>query len=566
MGLFCQCYKGNNFFAPLRKFMSGIAGIVGEIDDIEYRLAAMLRSQSHRGGNNKGFWVSSFVDSQLGLAHCGKTVSETEEDVRQPYVDETTWLVVAMEGEVYNYRELRNELSAHYTFVTDSSVEVISKAYHRWGKDFLLRLNGAFVVVIYDRDNDVLLLARDRFGVKPLYYATQRGCLFFASEVRSLFAAGVYRSVSPERWAGYMLYSSYGAPYSTFWEGVHQLPAGFWLQYNGYSLHERSWYNLQEDIAELVADYDERQMRELFIERLERSADSSMADVSSCGLRVAGRVESQALHIVASNGQHGWKIHTFTGEVGNITGRPLATPVWVTAAHAVGELEKMNTWVEEPFDGTETVVRTAMFRRAGRDGVRVVCSGVGLDVLWQDCWDATELSYNYISHHALFSPSFVALADRPDYLHHFTAESDNMRYLDLYYERIPHILRFFDRSAAESGVSVRLPFIDSRLIALSFALPMISRKSRRELFDGCMQQRYNRTLERRNASSMLPLWLGGGMKEWVGDALSDLRCSTAREWFEVSELDRMWTQFCDGTPLDVALLWKCISLHRQLCV
>ena len=191
MGLFCQCFKGNNFFAPLRKFMSGIAGIVGEIDDIEYRLAAMLRSQSHRGGDNKGFWVSSFVDSQLGLAHCGKTVSETEEDVRQPYVDEATWLVVAMEGEVYNYRELRNELSAHYTFVTDSSVEVISKAYHRWGKDFLLRLNGAFVVVIYDRDNDVLLLARDRFGVKPLYYATQRGSLFFASEVRSLFAAGV---------------------------------------------------------------------------------------------------------------------------------------------------------------------------------------------------------------------------------------------------------------------------------------------------------------------------------------------------------------------------------------
>ena len=291
-----------------------------------------------------------------------------------------------------------------------------------------------------------------------------------------------------------------------------------------------------------------------------------MSDVSSSGLRVGGRVETQALHVIASRGQQVWKVHTFTGDIDSADNTPLATPIWVTAAHAVEELERMNVWVEEPFDGAESLVRTAMFRRINRDGVRVVCSGIGLDVLWQDDWDMSEMHYNYLQQNSLFSPSFVALAERPDYLHRFADEADNLRYLDLYYERIPHILRFFDRSAAEAGVTLRAPFLDGRLVALSFALPMASHKPRKMLFDNCMERRYNCSIRRTATSSMLPLWMSGGMKEWMGDALSDLRNSSAREWFDVLELDRMWSQFCDGAPLDIALLWKCVALHRQLCV
>lgn len=552
------------YIAPQRNFMGGIAGIVGCIDNIEYRLAAMLRSQEHWGCNNNGFWVSSFVNSQLGLTHCGGAVSENEEDVHQPFVDEDTSLVVAVDGEIYNYKALRQELSVHYLFNTDSSVEVVSKAYHRWGRDFLMRLEGGFAIVVYDRNKGVLFWARDRFGLKPLYYATQRGDLFFSSEIGSLFAGGVRRCVSPERWAGYMLYSSYGPAYSTFWEGVHQLPAGFWLEYNGYSLRESAWYGLHEEVAELASDYNARQLADIFVDRLECCAEQSMSDVTSCGLRVGGRVETQALHAIAMQGQHVWKIQTFTSDVDGAGVGNLATPVWVTPAQAIDELERMHHWVEEPFDGTETLLRTALFRSMHRAGVQVVCSGIGLDVLWQDHWDETDLHYNYLQQHPLFSPSFVALAERPNYMYRFVEECDNMRYLDLYYERIPHILRFFDRSAAQVGIKVRAPFLDSRLVALSFALPMVSRMPRKELFDNCMRVRYNKSLRRNTACRVLPLWMSGGLKEWVGDALSDLRKSAVRDWFDARELDGMWVRFCDGAPLDVALLWKCISLHRQL--
>lgn len=544
--------------------MSGIVGIVGDAEDVEYRLVAMLRRMKHRGGNDRGFWVSSFVESRLGMAHCGKVVSELEEDVRQPYVDEQTQLVVAMDGDIYNYRELRTQLQPYYTFVTDSSIEVVSKAYRQWGEDSLLRLQGVFALVVYDRRSDMLLLARDKFGVKPLYYSTHRGELFFASEVRSLFAAGVRRQVSVERWAGYMIYGSYGPVYSTFWDGVYQLPAGCLMRYNGYSLSERCWYSLRDEVAALVSGYGVDELQKMLADELQRCVGRSMIDVSSCGLRIAGRVESQLLHRIAMQGQQRWKVRTFTDEIESMGHQPLASPVWVTASHAVEELEQMQHWAEEPFDGSDTVIRTALFRCARRNGVRVVCSGLGLDALWQDVWDNSEHCYTPLNPHRLYSPLMMMFAERPHYEQYFAEESENLRFLELECERIPHILRVFDRSAAEVGVCVRMPFLDGRLVALSFALPMVSRRCRRSLFENYVEHYHQCALERNEVQSLLPAWRSGAMREWVAEVLGELARSEVREWFDVRQLYRLREAFCYNAPFDVTLLWKCISLQRQL--
>ena len=544
--------------------MSGIVGLVNDADDLEYQLAAMLRRLKHRGGEERGFWVSSFVESRLGLAHCGRVVSELEDDVRQPYVDEQLQLVVAMDGDIYNYGELREELRYHHQFVTNSSVEVVAKAYRQWGEDFLPRLDGVFAVVIYDRRADMLLLARDRFGVKPLYYAINRGELYFSSEVRPLFATGLRKHVSLERWAGYMLYGTYGMAYNTFWEGVNQLPAGFLMRYNGYSLSEKCWYSLRDEVATLVSQYQVRELQELLAMELQQSVARSLNDVSSCGLRIAGRIESQVLHCIALQSRQRWKIHTFTGDIDSIGHQPLASPIWVTASHAVDELQRMQHWAEEPFDGSETVVRTALFRYARRCGVRVVCSGMGLDALWQDVWDDRELSCNSLVPHRLYSPILVERAVKPRYGGWSGGEADNMRYCELRYERIPHILRVFDRSAADAGVCVRMPFLGGKLVALSFALPAVSGLSRRMLFEGYVEQHHHCAIECGESFSLLPMWRSGDMREWVADALAVLARSEVRDWFDVKELFRLREAFCVNLPFDVVLLWKCLSLYSQL--
>lgn len=549
--------------------MCGIAGIVGHVTDLEYRLAGMVKAQEHRGGKDWGFWVSSFVDSQLGIAHGSRIVSKTEEYVKQPYVDSDTRLVVAMDGEIYNGHTLRKELQQYYSFTTDSTVEIVAKAYHRWGEDCLQHFEGTFAFVIYDRDAEELLLVRDRFGVKPLYYATYHGVLFFASEINTLFAAGIRRQLSAERWAGYMIYSSYGAPYETFWDGVHQLPAGFLLRYNGYSLQEKGWYDLLRDVEQLVNVRDVQALEAQFLDEIERSATRCISDVTSCGFRKTGRIESQMLYALASVGMYDNKVRTYTHvvpirESHLIPAQEPDEPVWLPASQVIEELENMSHWVEEPFDGSESVIRTAMLRQAYRGGMKVMCSGVGLDVMWQDVWDKSEISYNYLTPPTLFSRPFVMLATRPRYHLPFESEADNLRYLDLYYERIPHILRFFDRLAADVGVQIRLPFLNNHLVALSFALPAVLRIGRKEIFDRCISARYEVEYHRQEEQSMLPIWLGDGMIEWVGDTLADLRNSEVRDWFDVAHMEQNWWQFREGNPIDVALLWKCISLHSQL--
>ncbi len=544
--------------------MSGIAGIVGNVADLEHCLASMLRCQRHRGSGENGFWISSFADGQLGLACCSRTVSEVEEPVRQPYVDEDTRLVVMADCDISNYRELKVELQAKYQFSTDSSIEVISKAYRMWGEAFLPRLKGSFVIVIYDKQNDVLLMARDRFGETPFYYTKHRGVLYFASEVRPLFTSGVRPALSTESWAGYLLYSTYGPDHATFWDEIYQLPAGSMVRYNGYSMVDNRWYDLHGDVMDWIGHCDEKTVGEIFFKALEERAERSLADVSSCGLRVAARVESRLLHSIVNRGQYHWKVHAFTCDIEGVGRQPTATPVWLTGSDVVDELERMIDWVEEPFDGRETFSRIAIVRRARRDGVSILSSGLGLDVLWQELWDAGGLRYNYSRKHDIFSTYLSSMVMLPRHLRYFGGEAEEGRYCELCRERIPHILRFMSRLSADADVSMRMPFLDADLVALSFVMPLMLRRARSGIFRDCVSSHHSCHVGGECESVAHPVWRHRFVKEWINDAISDLCRGAVRLWFDISSMEHLRRQFNEEYECDEQLLWKCVSLHRLL--
>jgi asparagine synthase (glutamine-hydrolysing) len=544
--------------------MSGIAGIVGNVDDLEYHLAAMMRSQQHRGEVGGGFWVSSFAEEYLGMACCNRVVGEMEEYVRQPFVDEDTRLVVMADCDIYNYKDLKVELQSKYTFVTDSSIEVISKAYRFWGNDFLKKLKGAFAIVIYDRLKNLLLIARDRFGVKPLYYTTRRGVLYFASEVRSIFLSGIRAAISIERCASYLVYSTYGPGNTTFWEGIYQLPAGMLLEYNGFSLLEKRWYELHDDVAVWVERCEDRCNVDFFVDMMESCVGQSLSDVSCCGLRVATRIESQLLYSIVKERQYGWKIYAYTSNIENVGRHPDATPVGISECDVLTELERMSEWVEEPFDGHGTLLRMALFRQARRDGVRLLCSAVGLDVLWQELWDVGGVRYNYRSTHSIFSSYLASYSSKPCYGRYFCGEVENNCYSNLCIERIPHILRFLDRMAAEVGVSLRLPFFDNDLVALSFVLPLLACKSKSRVFLDVVSPRYRYETQFNGVDNISRIRPEGLIKEWAIDVVGDLCRGRVREWFDVKSMEKLRNSICENRGCDEYLLWKCISLHRML--
>ncbi len=161
--------------------MSGIAGIVRRLPtgvsvDLLGKMAATIR---HRGPDGYGFYVGQ----RVGFAHVRLGVVDIAGGA-QPLTNKDGQIVVTYNGEIYNHPELRRELEQKgHVFRTRSDTEVLVHGYEEWGVNLLDRLNGQFAFAIYDRNTDTVFIARDRFGVRPLFYAQRKGALYFGSEI-----------------------------------------------------------------------------------------------------------------------------------------------------------------------------------------------------------------------------------------------------------------------------------------------------------------------------------------------------------------------------------------------
>ena len=166
--------------------MCGIVGFVGARADMDEILQAMMDRIVHRGPDGEG----RFVDGQVALGHRRLSIIDLEGG-KQPMFNEDGSLVVVFNGEVYNFQELREQLlAAGHTFATRSDTEVLLHGYEEWGKELLDRLRGMFTFALWDSRAKTLLLARDHFGIKPLYYYQnpETGTLMFGSEIKSFLA------------------------------------------------------------------------------------------------------------------------------------------------------------------------------------------------------------------------------------------------------------------------------------------------------------------------------------------------------------------------------------------
>ncbi|MBI4577740.1 MAG: asparagine synthase (glutamine-hydrolyzing) [Planctomycetes bacterium] len=188
-------------------------------------LEAMARALVHRGPDGEGYHLRG----EVGLAHRRLAVIDLEGGA-QPMADASGEVWVSYNGEVYNFQELRRELEGRgHRFRTRCDTEVLLAAYAQWGADLCPRLSGMFAFGLVDYRRGTLLLARDRLGVKPLYWALQGGRLYFASELKALRAAGVGGDLDEEALADYLALGYINAP-RTVYRGVRKLPGAHLLQ------------------------------------------------------------------------------------------------------------------------------------------------------------------------------------------------------------------------------------------------------------------------------------------------------------------------------------------------
>jgi asparagine synthase (glutamine-hydrolysing) len=274
--------------------MCGIAGIFHAdvpkpVDPA--RVRAMTDVLAHRGPDGSGVWTAPGV----GFGHRRLSIIDLEGGA-QPMLTRDRRLAITFNGEIYNFREVKAELEAKgHLFESQSDTEVILAAWRQWGPDSLSRLNGMFALALYDADRDALFLARDRLGVKPLFFAElSDGALIFASELKGLLAhPRLRREVSPQAVEDYLAYG-YVPDDASIVEGVAKLPAGhFLLVRRGAPVPAPvRWWDVDFSSP---SDKPLKALEEELIDRLRAAVRSRMVADVPLGAFLSGGVDSSAV-------------------------------------------------------------------------------------------------------------------------------------------------------------------------------------------------------------------------------------------------------------------------------
>jgi asparagine synthase (glutamine-hydrolysing) len=293
--------------------MCGIAGWVAGPESAldEHTLGAMLDAIAHRGPDGEGMCEFRCPDTghRVFLGHRRLAIIDPE-GARQPMRDAANGLALTFNGEIYNFRELRDELAGFgYRFTRDSDTEVLLRAYQHWGADCVRRLRGMFAFAIWDARNQRLFLARDRFGEKPLFLCEAGGGLYFASEIKALLRVpGIRRAVNLESVSDYLAYRYVPGP-RTLFAGIRKLVPGTAATWErGRLTEERYWSAPDRAPQPRVAPA--RDAVPEFLDRLSEAVKLQMVSDVPFGAFLSGGIDSST--IVALMSRHNTRVKTFS--------------------------------------------------------------------------------------------------------------------------------------------------------------------------------------------------------------------------------------------------------------
>lgn len=375
--------------------MCGIVGALFRNAGQAVSLTSAMQRLHHRGPDNRGVWN----DAHICLGHTRLSILDLSPLAHQPMSDRAGRFWITFNGEIYNYLELRQELSQRgHTFTSQSDTEVLLAAYAEWGTASLHKLRGMFAFAVWDRDREILFLARDRVGEKPLYYWQDCDRLYFASELKALLALLPHRPPLDPVAVDLYLHYQYVPEPRTPLVGIHKLPAAHYLviQPDDCHIQPKRYWGL-EQIQPVEGDPVEQIRVEL--EQVIRLTLRSDVPV---GVALSGGIDSGAIAALAA-AQSNDTVQAFSvGYPGRPTydersqAQDLATklglPFFDIELHTgdfVDFFPDLVAAVDDPIADIAAYGHYAVMRLAREHGVKVMLSGIGGDELfWGYSWVA----------------------------------------------------------------------------------------------------------------------------------------------------------------------------------
>ena len=351
-----------------------------------------------RGPDGAGVWLSD--DERVGLAHRRLSIIDLAERAAQPMFDPRQRAAITYNGEIYNYRALRDELEAcGHQFRTTSDTEVLLQLFCTHGESMLQRLRGMFAFALWDTVRGALWLARDGYGIKPLYYADDGRCVRVASQVKALLAGQrIPRTIDPVGVCGFLMLGSVPEPHSLY-AAVRALPAGHacWIDEGG-PVHPQAWFSVAEALRHAPAPSpplagSEQRLAAL---ALMESAESHLEADVPVGLFLSAGVDSAALLGLIRSRRPTSQVMTVTLAFDEFRGRPDDEAAWAariaqtySADHREyrlgrdefeGDMPAVLESMDQPsIDGANTWFVSKV---AAHAGLKVAISGLGGDELF----------------------------------------------------------------------------------------------------------------------------------------------------------------------------------------
>jgi asparagine synthase (glutamine-hydrolysing) len=385
--------------------MCGIAGLITQ--DPEPRIAAMLKAVEHRGRDDEGVWTSAAINDEgqrVCFGHRRLSIIDTSIAGHQPMLSHDGRLVVILNGEIYNYRELREQLTNKgHGFRTQTDTEVLLAAWAEWGEDSLNRLNGMFAFALWDERERTLFLVRDRVGIKPLYYAhlennggrDVRGpsAIAFASEIKSILTSGLIKAeLDPEALHQFLTFLWAPDP-NTLFGGIKTVPPGHLLTLRNGELKVRQWWDISFDHIE--EGRSEAWWREQVLETLDRVVKLEMVADVPLGSFLSGGIDSSSIVAMMKHHSNGRPVGTYTIGIETEDLRYDIIPDDVEWARRVNQqletdyheimlhpdvtalLPKLVYHMDEPV--IDMAIPSYLVSHAARESMRVMLSGMGGD-------------------------------------------------------------------------------------------------------------------------------------------------------------------------------------------
>lgn len=495
--------------------MCGILGDIKRYGEIKPELfEQMLLTLEHRGPDGEGIYISK--DRKKALGHRRLSFLDLSEKGKQPFCNPSQDIWISFNGEIYNYKELREELKQTYPFNTESDTEVIVAAYQQWGIDFIQKLKGMFAISILDEKKNKLFLIRDRFGIKPLYYGNTGKDFIFASELKAIMESGVFpKKLNKSAIADFFVYRYIPSPKS-IWEGISKLPPATYLSLDlsTFKHQTKEYWHINHSSTQKSVKSTVEETKQILLQSVK---EHLRADVP-IGSFLSGGYDSSALVCWMKN--NGLKPTTFSIGFTNwdksedyfakVVSDHLNVPnkATVVSSNSINLIDIMPTVFDEPIADI-SIIPTYLVSQLAKKDVKAVFSGEGADEIfggysWQHDY------YNLINNNTTLQriKNFIKPIDTVNFYARAMAmgwfddkELKQMLHPDLH-ENIPEDVHWFyrqnynselsplksiqfmdikcfmgelvltkiDRASMSNSLEVRVPFLDHKLYERMFSL------------------------------------------------------------------------------------------------